>query len=132
VRFAGPVKRVLMLSWEFPPRIVGGIARHVDELSRALASAGVEVDVLTAHHPGAPSEEIVQPGLRVLRAGPSPVQSVDFICDIHQLDFGLLQRFITADRRQSRGYDLIHAHEWLVAFAQVRTRSATGCNHACD
>ena len=115
--FAGPVKRVLMVSWEFPPRIVGGIARHVDELSRALASAGVEVDVLTAHHPGAPSEETLQPGLRVLRAGPSPVQPVDFICDIHQLDFGLLQRFITDGRRQSRGYDLIHAHEWLVAFA---------------
>ncbi|MFB3880822.1 MAG: glycosyltransferase family 4 protein [Armatimonadota bacterium] len=115
--FSGPVKRVLMLSWEFPPRVIGGIARHVDELSRALASAGVEVDVLTAHHPGAPSEETLQPGLRVLRAGPPPVQPVDFICDIHQLDFGLLQRFLTAGRIRPRDYDLIHAHEWLVAFA---------------
>jgi glycosyltransferase involved in cell wall biosynthesis len=108
-----------MLSWEFPPRVIGGIARHVDELSRALVGAGLEVDVLTAHHPGAPTEETLMPGLRVLRAGPAPVEPLDFVCDIHQLDFGLLQRFIGAECRHQFGarYDLIHAHEWLVGFA---------------
>jgi glycogen(starch) synthase len=108
-----------MLSWEFPPRIVGGIARHVDELSRALVRAGVEVDVLTAHHPGAPAEEEMIPGLRVLRAGPAPVEPPDFIGEIHQLDFGLLERFLSFQRKSLnyREYDLIHAHEWLVGFA---------------
>ena len=28
--------RILMLSWEYPPRVVGGIARVVGELSKRL------------------------------------------------------------------------------------------------
>ncbi|MEM2350676.1 MAG: glycogen/starch synthase, partial [Candidatus Bathyarchaeia archaeon] len=41
-----------MLSWEYPPRIVGGISRHVYFLSRALASEGCEVHVVTLDFPG--------------------------------------------------------------------------------
>jgi glycosyltransferase involved in cell wall biosynthesis len=106
-----------MLSWEFPPRIIGGISRHVDGLSRALARAGMEVDVLTAYHPGAHEDEETPVGegrVRVLRAGAPPIDPLDFVCDIHQLDFGLLQRLLQAG---TDGYDLVHAHDWLVAFA---------------
>ena len=109
--------RVLMLSWEFPPRIVGGIARHVDELARALAGLGVEVDVLTAHHEGSLPTEVIAAGegrVRVLRAGPHPVQPLDFACDIHQLNFALLERLLAEGEVE---YDLVHAHDWLVAFA---------------
>ncbi len=113
-----PGMRVLMLSWEYPPRIVGGIARHVEELSHALARKGLTVEVLTAHHPGAPETEEVECGgagsLRVLRAWPSPLQALDFVCEIHQLDFGLLAQAL---RVGSGEYDIIHAHDWLVAFA---------------
>ena len=93
----GVPTRVLMLSWEFPPRIVGGIARHVTELSHALARGGVEVDVLTAHHPGAPTVEVLAAGegrVRVMRAAPNPVNPLDFISDIHQLNFLLLERLL--------------------------------------
>jgi glycogen(starch) synthase len=106
-----------MLSWEYPPRIVGGIARHADELSQALARAGVEVDVLTAHHPGAPAAEVIAAGegrVRVMRAAPNPVNPLDFISDIHQLNFLLLERLMSEGELD---YDLLHAHDWLVAFA---------------
>ena len=33
--------RVIMLSWEYPPKIVGGIARHVYDLGHALAEEDV-------------------------------------------------------------------------------------------
>ena len=102
------VRRVLMLSWEFPPRIIGGIARHVGELSRALAQRGVEVDVLTAHHPGAPSAEVLPEGggrVRVMRAAPAPVHPLDFISDIHQLNFSLLERLLSEGEA---AYDLVH------------------------
>ena len=33
--------RVVMLSWEYPPRIVGGISPHVYELSQKLQAKGV-------------------------------------------------------------------------------------------
>jgi glycogen(starch) synthase len=119
-------QRVLMLAWEYPPRIVGGIARHVHELSRALAARGAQVDVLTAFHPGAPTEEVMPVGkgqVRVLRAGAPPLIALDFISDIHQLNFGLLQRLLTDGQTD---YDLVHAHDWLVAFAARTLRHGKG------
>ena len=62
-----PAVRVAMLSWEYPPLVVGGISAHVDGLARALARAGHEVVVLTLHHPDAPDDSVVD-GVRVLRA----------------------------------------------------------------
>ncbi|MGZ5308317.1 MAG: glycogen/starch synthase, partial [Solirubrobacterales bacterium] len=35
--------RILILSWEYPPLIEGGLARHVHKLSEALVERGVEV-----------------------------------------------------------------------------------------
>lgn len=35
--------RVLVVSWEYPPVVVGGLGRHVDALSRELAALGHEV-----------------------------------------------------------------------------------------
>ncbi|WP_442934655.1 glycogen/starch synthase, partial [Micromonospora sp. CPCC 205739] len=39
-------QRVLILSWEYPPVLVGGLGRHVHALSVALAAAGHEVTVV--------------------------------------------------------------------------------------
>jgi glycogen synthase len=39
--------RVLLLTWEYPPVIEGGLARHVRKLAEALVRRGVCVDVLT-------------------------------------------------------------------------------------
>ncbi len=46
-----------MLSWEYPPRIVGGISRVVEGLSRSLTEQGHEVHVITNEMPGSPLEE---------------------------------------------------------------------------
>jgi glycogen synthase len=56
-----------MLSWEYPPLVIGGISAHADGLARALARAGHEVVVLTLHHPDAPEDAVVD-GVRVVRA----------------------------------------------------------------
>ena len=39
--------RILILSWEYPPLIEGGLARHVRKLSENLVQLGVDVHVLT-------------------------------------------------------------------------------------
>ena len=44
--------RVLLLSWDFPPKETVGTAAHVDGLSRALAANGHDVVVMTTTHPG--------------------------------------------------------------------------------
>src|SRR5215207_8688069 len=56
---ATPV-RILMLSWEYPPVVVGGLGRHVHALATSLVRAGHEVTVVTRHAPGAPLEEYAE------------------------------------------------------------------------
>jgi len=42
------ILRVLILSWEYPPVVEGGLARHVSKLSEHLvAFEDIEVHVLT-------------------------------------------------------------------------------------
>ncbi|MDH5704250.1 MAG: glycogen/starch synthase, partial [Aigarchaeota archaeon] len=38
---------ICFITWEYPPRIVGGIARYSGGLARTLAAKGNEVHVLT-------------------------------------------------------------------------------------
>jgi glycogen synthase len=39
--------RILLISWEYPPVIEGGLARHVRKLAEHLGSEGLEAHVLT-------------------------------------------------------------------------------------
>lgn len=55
-----------MLTWEFPPRIVGGIARHCFGLGKALVAEDYDVHVVTLDFPGAPMYEEIE-GLKVHR-----------------------------------------------------------------
>src|SRR4051812_19736427 len=106
--------RIAMLAWEFPPLVVGGLAAHVDGLSRALARAGHEVVVLTLHHPDVPDDYEVE-GVRVLRAH----------ADLPWLPpEGMLAQMASANHKLVQltarlgGWrpDLVHAHDWLVAW----------------
>ena len=58
--------KICMLTWEFPPRVVGGIARHCFGLSRALAKKSHEVYVVTLEFPRAPTFEEME-GVKVYR-----------------------------------------------------------------
>ena len=51
--------RALILSWEYPPLIEGGLARHVRKLSENLVRQDVEVHVLTRGREATPCEEEV-------------------------------------------------------------------------
>lgn len=115
-----------MLSWEYPPKIVGGIARHVEEIAWALAKQGVEVHVVTCEFPGAAAEEVYK-GVHVHRVAPySPTDN--FIHWVHQLNAAMrdradaLLREWTAGKQpmRKRGPDkgiVIHAHDWLAHFS---------------
>ncbi len=52
--------RVLILSWEYPPLIEGGLARHVRKLSENLVAQGAEVHVLTRGLEESPAEQDVR------------------------------------------------------------------------
>lgn len=106
-----------MLSWEYPPRLVGGISRHVQELSRALASQGHSVHVVTAPHPDAPAFEDDE-GVSVHRAEVDLDQS-DFVGWVHRLNAASadIARPVLQAAVEEGGPAIIHAHDWLAAFA---------------
>jgi glycosyltransferase involved in cell wall biosynthesis len=120
--------RVLMLSWEYPPRIVGGIARHVYDLSRALARLGHQIHVVTPAHADAPAEErrrTPEGGAVIVHRVPAdPIHPVDFLTSIHQLNFALCQGALPAVSRE--GFDLIHAHDWVSCFAARTLKHGCG------
>lgn len=108
-------RTVVMLSWEYPPHLVGGLARHVYALSRELVRQGVKVHVLTRSAPGLPAYG-VEEGVHVTRVAPIFQEPSDFKLWACHLNFGLLE----AGTQLLRGLDepvLLHAHDWLVAHA---------------
>ena len=107
--------RILMLSWEFPPRIVGGLGRHVYGLSTALAGKGPEVHVVSWTYPGAPARERVG-GVEVHRVGDPGLEAPDFLSQVLHFNFSLLEEAVRAWNRAGP-FDLVHAHDWLVAHA---------------
>jgi len=49
--------RIALITYEFPPRILGGLGVHCTYLVKALIKQGIEVIVLTPAVEGAPSQE---------------------------------------------------------------------------
>ncbi|MFC7550005.1 glycosyltransferase family 4 protein [Plantactinospora sp. GCM10030261] len=113
-------RRVLLLSWEYPPVLVGGLGRHVHALSLALTAAGHEVTVVTRHAAGAPVEEYVD-GVRVLRAPEDPVSfplaTPSLLAWTMAFNHTLTRTALRAAATDR--YDVIHAHDWLVAHTAV-------------
>ena len=56
--------RALTLSWEYPPIVEGGLARHVRKLTEQLGIAGLDVHVLTRGGDHAPSKSAPAPPIR--------------------------------------------------------------------
>ncbi|MET8834946.1 glycosyltransferase family 4 protein [Micromonospora sp. NPDC004540] len=116
-------RRILMLSWEYPPVLVGGLGRHVHALSVALAAAGHEVTVVTRHAEGAPLEEYAD-GVRIVRAAEDPVTFPLATDSLLAWTMAFNHTLTRAALRaaESGAYDVIHAHDWLVAHTAMTLR----------
>jgi glycogen(starch) synthase len=118
--------RVLLVSWEYPPVIEGGLARHVRKLSEHLVGEGVEVHVLSRSGGHLPAEEL-RHGVVIHRVRepefPRDVSAfvrwVDRMnADMFELGMGLCERL---------EFDLVHSHDWLVAEVAQRLAARVGC-----
>jgi glycogen(starch) synthase len=111
-------RRVLILSWEYPPVIEGGLARHVRKLAEELVAQGTTVDVLTRARSASSSAEVLG-GVGVHRVPePSYPRDLDrFLAWVQQMNDDML----VAGRSlaEDHSYDLIHGHDWLVAHASA-------------
>src|SRR5699024_10654411 len=107
--------KILMLTWEYPPRIVGGIARVVHDLSKRLIKDGHEVTVVTYKEGNLPDFENDK-GVRVYRVPNFEINPNNFIDWVMQLNFNLVAKTTEIINKEGT-FDVIHAHDWLVAYA---------------
>lgn len=114
--------RVLMLSWEYPPRVVGGLARHVQELSRALAG-DLEVHVVTCSVEGGTLAR--DRGVWVHRTDPIGPRVDEFMPWAGQLSHAILARAFRV-AAEAGPFDIVHAHDWTTALAGVGLKRELG------
>jgi glycogen(starch) synthase len=109
---------VMMFSWEFPPRIIGGISPHVYYLSRSLARNGVKVYVVTCDFPGAPQHEVVD-DVEVYRVDSYKNPSPDFATWVYLMNMNMQKEAAALVKSLDNKVDVFHAHDWLVATAGI-------------
>jgi len=98
--------KVLMLGWEYPPHITGGLGNACAGIVRGLGKQGVDVQLVL------PAEVAAQGGY----AG---------------YGHGLLQAVAAHARRagelaRSSAHDVVHAHDWMSAPAGIAAQGAGG------
>lgn len=109
---------VMMLTWEFPPRIIGGISPHVYNLSRSLAKNGTKVYVVTCDFPGAPQHEVVD-GVEIFRIDSYKNPSPDFATWVYLMNVNMQKEAAALVKSLEGKVDVFHAHDWLVANAGI-------------
>ncbi len=147
--------KVLMLGWEFPPRISGGLGVACQGIVHGLAAEGVEVVLVvprarggeerSARAAGAASVRSIasplSPYLRpeqyagaarsVLAPPPGGAYGPDLFAEVERY----AQRVSRLARRER--FDLVHAHDWMafpagMAAARARRRPLVVHVHACE
>jgi glycogen(starch) synthase len=108
--------RALILSWEYPPLIEGGLARHVRKLAENLVAQGTEVHVLARGLEESPAEEELE-GVMVhrIREPERPRDLSEFVTWIERMNADMLA--VGVEVGDSESFDLVHGHDWLVASA---------------
>jgi len=116
-----------MVSWEFPPLVVGGLGRHVGELARQLAALGHDVRVLTRGSSSEPERQDYH-GVDVWRAAADGL-AIDFgsesvLAWTQAFEHSLVRAGLRLVARWRP--DVLHAHDWLVAQTAHTLHQVTG------
>ncbi|MDF0586067.1 glycosyltransferase family 4 protein [Tsukamurella sp. 8F] len=138
--------KVLLVSWEYPPVVVGGLGRHVHHLALQLTAQGHEVVVLSRQPTGTdpqshPTSDTVVDGVRVIAAAEDPLHlefGTDMMAWVLSMGHSMLRAGLRLtglgasaagvsdlDRTGAGSVhrpwvpDVVHAHDWLAAHAAV-------------
>ncbi|WP_433264357.1 glycosyltransferase family 4 protein [Actinosynnema sp. CS-041913] len=124
--------RVLMLSWEYPPVVVGGLGRHVHALATRLSAQGHDVVVLCRQPAGSdaathPTSDTVVDGVRLVRVAEDPAHLV-FERDLVAWTLAMGHAMTRAGLALLRNWrpDVVHAHDWLVTHPAIALAEAAG------
>jgi glycogen(starch) synthase len=116
--------KILMVSWEYPPVVIGGLGRHVHHLAVELAADGHEVVVLCRRPAG--TDPASHPTTTEVNDG---VLAVFAALDPNEFTFGtdMMAWTLAMGHAMTRAGlalrdwtpDVVHAHDWLVAHPAV-------------
>ncbi|WP_040208008.1 glycosyltransferase family 4 protein [Neobacillus jeddahensis] len=112
---------ILILCWEYPPNVVGGLSRHVYGLSTHLAEMGHEVHVITAGTHELPAFERME-NVNVHRVKPLNERDHHFLSWIAGLN--LAMAFQVKQLSEKVKFDIVHAHDWLVGAAAITLKQS--------
>lgn len=108
--------KILMLTWEYPPRVVGGISKVVYDLSHKMVKEGNEVTVVTYRDGNNVKYYENDKGVEVYRVDNYMIRPNNFIDWIMQLNFNMITKTNEIINKNGK-FDVIHAHDWLVAYS---------------
>jgi glycogen synthase len=110
------VTSALILSWEYPPLIEGGLARHVRKLAENLVEEGFDVHVIARGREEDPAEE-ERRGVLIhrVREPERPRDLGEFVTWIERMNADMLAHGVELGDRHE--FDVVHGHDWLVAGA---------------
>lgn len=119
--------RALLIAFEYPPSVVGGIGTHVASLVPCLGGLPVNgellyIDILTPRFAGGLDEEVVNEFITVYRVDVPPVDVLDHYNSVMDQN-GILAEYALKLGEQ-HPYDIIHVHDWLTAKAGIRLKHA--------
>lgn len=116
---------VVILSWEYPPRIIGGLGTHVHQLAVNLARLGANVHVITKDAPDAPDFERAD-GVHIHRVPlyPPEIPQDEWVPWTLQFNMALMERAVPIINERIGKVHVLHAHDWLVAHAAIALKHA--------
>ncbi|MCM8711140.1 glycosyltransferase family 4 protein [Clostridium sp. SYSU_GA19001] len=107
--------KILMLSWEYPPKNIGGISNHVYFLSKSLKNLGHEVHVITCIEGDASIYEDDN-GVFVHRVVPYSIDTEDFTKWVMHLNFAMAEEAVRLINNTGK-FHIIHVHDWLALYS---------------
>jgi glycosyltransferase involved in cell wall biosynthesis len=113
---------ILMLSYEYPPNLVGGLGRHVAELAPALAAQQVAVHVVTPTLRQETVPVTIEDGVTIHRVYTPALN----ISDIYSQVVAVNKDLVAYALQLKEPFDLIHVHDWLTGFAGISLQEAWG------
>jgi glycosyltransferase involved in cell wall biosynthesis len=119
--------RILLLSWEYPPKRLGNIADHVSTLAHELLNRGNEVELVVLDDLKQGFEDVS--GVHVHRVANSikthPMASILSYTITASLQMETESSNIIYHYKQlGKSIDTIHAHEWLTTYAAIVLKHA--------
>lgn len=120
--------KILMLGWELPPHINGGMGVVCYEMSKVLAAHGAHIDFVlpyTAAHPGSEFMNIISATPAKPYKGGGFGAYEDWTLDsikFHEVHDAYTETALEHAKKHTP--DIIHAHDWLTLRAGMRLKKA--------